>query len=473
MNHGRVSAKSPRHSQFRLRQELPEMPQATPQDPSAEMLPPWENVPQGWSQRLLNGNELKQFDPDNVTPVPEMIDPNTGTTNPASWLIQGAPRLPKFQAPKLFMLDQCTGATIMCLAGVVGKDAGSSIATFDTDSELAGIDNRLSVCVSPHRSDFVGELIKSKRFIEAFGGTKSFDIHTGALKWAFDDDRGTERTVCVPESFCMPEAPARLLSPQHWAQEAHAMSNAGDPDATCCETFHNRAMLHWGEKPHVKTVSIDSQNVFTFSLKLGFSKFSAFCTKAACDAEKDDCAPDCTDEFLDNESVTSTVVDIATLDDFDLDNSSEVPEGALTDSEGENSDSEGEEVNPDGENAAEQTEWTLDNQREDPSAELLRCHCKFGHPGFRRLKAMAQKGTIPKGLADCPNPMCAACLCGKAHKRPKRTKAKSKHVPRPASKPGNCVSVDVLVSATLGLIAQMRGFLARQRHKHAAQEFKT
>jgi len=41
-------------------------------------------------------------------------------------------------------------------------------------------------------------------------------------------------------------------------------------------------------------------------------------------------------------------------------------------------------------------------------------------------------------------------------------------VPCPVSKPGDCVSVDVLVSATPGLIAQMRGFLARQRCKHAA-----
>jgi len=325
---------------------------------------------------------LKQFDPDNVMPVPEMIDPNTGTTNPASWLIQGAPRLPKFQAPKLFTLDQCTGATIMCLAGMVGKDTSSSIATFDTDSELVGIDNRSSACVSPHRSDFIGKLIKSKRFIKAFGGTKPFDIYTGTLKWAFEDDQGIERTVHIPESFYMPEAPARLLSPQHWAQEACAMSDKGSPDATHCKTFHNRAMLCWGEKPHVKTVSIDSQNVFTLGLKSGFSKFGAFCTEVAHDAEKDDCAPDCADEFLDNESITSTVMDIETLDDFDLNDSSEVPEGVLTDSEGENSDSEGEEVNLDGEKDAKQTEWMLDNQKEDPSAELLRYHYKFGHPGF-------------------------------------------------------------------------------------------
>jgi len=241
MNHGRVSAKSARSGPVKPRPLPSETPQLTPQDLSAEMLsaemlPPWENVPQGWSQGLLT-NELKQFDPDNGMPVPEMINPNTGTTNPASWLIQGA------QVPKLFTLDQCTGTTIMCLAGVVGKEAGSLIATFDTDSELVGIDNRSSVCISPHRSDFIGKLIKSKRFIKAFGGTKSFDVYTGTLKWVFNDDEGAERTACVPESIYVPEAPARLLSPQHWAQEAYAMSDTGDPDATCCETFHNRAML--------------------------------------------------------------------------------------------------------------------------------------------------------------------------------------------------------------------------------------
>ena len=139
MNHGKVSAKSARCSPFRPSPEPPDMPQVTPQDPSAEMLPPWENVPQGWSQQLPNGDGLKQFDPDNVMPVPEMIDPNNGTANPASWLVQGAPKLPEFQVPKLFTFDHRKGNTIMCVVGVVGKDAGSSVATFNTDSESVGL----------------------------------------------------------------------------------------------------------------------------------------------------------------------------------------------------------------------------------------------------------------------------------------------------------------------------------------------
>jgi len=70
-------------------------------------------------------------------------------------------------------------------------------------------------------------------------------------------------------------------------------------------------------------------------------------------------------------------MDLETLDDLqDLytDDASSVPEGVIADSEGEASDSEGEEVDLDGEKPVEQTEWMLDTQREDPSAELLRHH---------------------------------------------------------------------------------------------------
>ena len=296
-------------------------------------------------------------------------------------------------------------------------------------------------------------------------------MHIGTLKWVFEDDQGVTRAVCIPNSFCIPEAPARLLSPQHWAQEAHAVSDDGDPDAACCETFHNGATLCWGNKPHIKTVPIDSQNVFAFGLKSGFTKFSAFCTEVSCDANADNCAPDCADDFLEDESVTSVIMDVETLDDLQelyTDDTSSAPEGVLADSEGEDFDSEGEEVDLDGEKPVKQTEWMLDAQREDPFAGLLHHHCKFGHPGFRCLKAMARKGILPKRLADCPNPICAACPHGKAHKQPKRTKTSATHVPCPVSKPGTCVSVDTLVSATPGLIAQMRGFLDRQRHQHVA-----
>ena len=47
-------------------------------------------------------------------------------------------------------------------------------------------------------------------------------------------------------------------------------------------------------------------------------------------------------------------------------------------------------------------------------ALLLRYHQQFGHVSFARLKDMARTGAIPKRLAQCNTPVCAACLYSKA-----------------------------------------------------------
>jgi len=54
---------------FKSSQELFGVPQVVHQDLTAEMLPPWDNIPKTWSQRLQDGEELMKFDPDNVTPT--------------------------------------------------------------------------------------------------------------------------------------------------------------------------------------------------------------------------------------------------------------------------------------------------------------------------------------------------------------------------------------------------------------------
>ena len=67
---------------------------------------------------------------------------------------------------------------------------------------------------------------------------------------------------------------------------------------------------------------------------------------------------------------------------------------------------------------------------------------------------MSRNGTLPTRLSNCPVPQCAACSYGKVTKVAKQTKVKkSINPPRKVSKPGDCVSVDVMTSKTPGLIA--------------------
>ena len=80
---------------------------------------------------------------------------------------------------------------------------------------------------------------------------------------------------------------------------------------------------------------------------------------------------------------------------------------------------------------------------------------------------MAQQGILPRYLRSVPTPACAACMFAKAQKRPWRSKTSKMGVPTKARTPGECVSVDQLVSPTPGLIAQMTGFKTTKQYKYA------
>jgi hypothetical protein len=112
-----------------------------------------------------------------------------------------------------------------------------------------------------------------------------------------------------------------------------------------------------------------------------------------------------------------------------------------------------------GTNAPAIVEDEEDRQPTNLAAELLRYHQKFGHISFKNLQIMARLGWIPRKLANCPVPTCSFCLYPKATKRSWRLRSSdNKDEARKATKPGQCVSVDQLVSPTPGLVAQMIGF---------------
>ena len=78
---------------------------------------------------------------------------------------------------------------------------------------------------------------------------------------------------------------------------------------------------------------------------------------------------------------------------------------------------------------------------------------------------MAEQGLLPTRLATCAIPVCSACQFGKSSKRPwqKNTRRIEAEVER-AQAPGDVFSVDQMISQTLGIIAQMAGFLTKDRY---------
>jgi hypothetical protein len=101
-------------------------------------------------------------------------------------------------------------------------------------------------------------------------------------------------------------------------------------------------------------------------------------------------------------------------------------------------------------------------------AELMQWHYHLGHTSFKALKQMTKNGEIPKPLAKVTPPKCAGCLFGAMTKIPLSGKeSKASHEVFVATKPGECISVDQMVSTQVVFFAQLKGKLTNRRYRGA------
>jgi hypothetical protein len=102
-------------------------------------------------------------------------------------------------------------------------------------------------------------------------------------------------------------------------------------------------------------------------------------------------------------------------------------------------------------------------------AKLMQRHYRLGHLTFPRLKQLALNCEILKKLAKVPPPKCAGCLFGAMTKLPWQGKeTKANHKVFVATKPGECVSVDQMMSTEVAFYAQLKGKLTKKHYKCTA-----
>jgi hypothetical protein len=105
---------------------------------------------------------------------------------------------------------------------------------------------------------------------------------------------------------------------------------------------------------------------------------------------------------------------------------------------------------------------------DNPAESLLMSwHLRLGHLPFPILQQAATLGILPRRISTCAAPRCPGCLYGKAKRKPWRSSNKLSSIAKKATRPGDCVSVDQLISSTPGLIAQSTGKLMKARYKVA------
>jgi hypothetical protein len=98
---------------------------------------------------------------------------------------------------------------------------------------------------------------------------------------------------------------------------------------------------------------------------------------------------------------------------------------------------------------------------------LATIHEQLGHLSFSWLRLLAKARLIPHDLASVDPPTCPGCAYGKAHRKPWRHKGTNRRPIKPATSPGQVVSIDQLISPTEGFVPTHRGTPTTLRYQGA------
>ena len=322
---------------------------------------------------------------------------------------------------------------------------GQHVASFDTDSEIIGVDNRCSACISHEAADFITPLQSTKRTIKGFGGARTTHVMTGTLLWKWADDSGKIHGFKIPNSYYALEGACRLLSPQHWAKT----QKDSDPNGTGEFTSNKTCKLFWQGREHCLTIPLTTAtNVANIHMAPGYEKYSMYCKTA---------------EIIDNAKADKNILtaNIAEVEPQNKHNKPVMKVGSDTKLWTPDPNypirSDFSLNGPDNISLDFQTRKQSSSEvMNKTSQDMLKLHHRLGHIPFRKIQMLAKEGAIPKGFATCEIPVCSSCLYAKMAKRPWRGKQSKSNPPlTKLFQPGEVVAVDQLVSPTQGLVAQM------------------
>ena len=280
----------------------------------------------------------------------------------------------------------------------------------------------------------------------------------GTVSWSVANDNGEVHEELIPNTHYNEGSPYCLYSPQHIAQIAK--DNYPVNHGTYAATHDDSVELFWNQRTEKRTIPLDpASNIAIFRSAPSYKNFHVFCASTG---------PSAASEELERASAFVTddesSIDESTSEDDSVDSQEndlgrywtrrhpDLPDSVFAPYErtGELT-----ELQPDDEDVQDMT----------AQAQLLAWHYRLGHIPFEKIRQMAKRGDLPAALASCKVPRCAACHFGKQTRRSWRSKAPvNRNKIPPVTAPGSVVSIDQMISATPGLIAQMKGFITRKRY---------
>jgi hypothetical protein len=148
-----------------------------------------------------------------------------------------------------------TRTRLVVLIGIIAfaaYDGYGNGRPFDSDSVMLHVDNCASACLTNNIGDFVRAPTLVKGRVKGIGGSNVLVVAIGTIKWTFDDDEGKSHSFLIPGSLYVPSSPARLFSPQHWAQcqDDHKPKR----DGTWQAKLSDHVFLNWGQRKYKRKI---------------------------------------------------------------------------------------------------------------------------------------------------------------------------------------------------------------------------
>jgi len=131
--------------------------------------------------------------------------------------------------------------------------AGANTVRFDSDSYPIGVDGHASCCMGNHPDQFEDlQLTTDGKSVTGIGSSVIIK-GVGTFKFNIEDDTGQVHTIRIPNSMYVPSLKRVLLSPHHWAQEAH--DNHPKRRGTFMAQYDDGVVLHWNQRQYSRSVS--------------------------------------------------------------------------------------------------------------------------------------------------------------------------------------------------------------------------
>ena len=339
---------------------------------------------------------------------------------------------------------------------------------FDSDSYDLVVDSGASCCMTPYKKDFLpGTYEETTEPVHGLGAGTA--IGKGTVRFHIDDDNGKRHAFDVEETMHVPELPERLFCPQHWSQVM--FKTRPDLADSGVDNKHNGQIMYWTESDgtdYTRFIPYTGSNIGVIGCQHGFDNFRCYAANTAFNAFNANYITD--DEYDSDDETVPTSEPATKLIPASEGAAASASEGGpssgtkLRDTPISTDFSHVPTPKPD---VVPTDEQSKDKPLMQSDQRLfMEYHERLGHLSWEILRVLAATGLIPKKLAKCPAPKCPGCLYGKATRKPWRTKKQPRKI-KPATTPGQVVSVDQMESPIPGLVAQKKGSLTVKQFSKA------